>query len=127
MDTMEKDNGTTVGTKEQLKAAIKRKEFPIRCVGEAAQMLIKNKKKAKRTKIAGCLIALAGIAALPFTAGMSSTAVVAGLTIGVGGGGGGIVISAAELAILVGGGVASLGVLKGRKVRLNSDGCVLIE
>ena len=123
MDTKEKDNGTTVRTKEQLKAAINRKEFPIRGVGEAAQMLIKKKKKAKRAKIAGGLIALAGIAALPFTAGMSSTAVAAGLTIG----GGGIVISTAELAILVGGGVATLGVLKGRKVQLHADGSVLIE
>ena len=123
MGRKEKDIGTTVSTKEQLKAAIERKEFPIRCVGKAAEMLIKKKKKAKRVKIAGVLVALAGIAALPFTAGMSSTAVAAGLTIG----GGGIAISTVELAILVGGGVAVLGVLKGRKVKLNADGSVLIE
>lgn len=123
MDTKEKDKETTVRTKEQLKTAIERKEFPIRCVGKAAEMLIKKKKNAKRAKIAGGLIALAGVAAIPFTAGVSSTAVGAGLAIGAGV----VVISTAELAILVGGGVAVLGILKGRKVKLNKDGSVLIE
>lgn len=129
MDTKEKDNVTTVSTKEQLKAAIERKEFPIRCVGKAAQMLIKKKKKAKRAKVAGVLIALAGIAAIPFTAGMSSTAVAAGFTAtGLTIGGGGIVMSTAELAILIGGGIAVLGVLKGRKVRYDAtNGSVIIE
>ena len=122
MDTKERDKGTTVRTKEQLKTAIERKEFPILCVGKAAEMLIKKKKKAKRAKIAGGLIALAGIAALPFTAGVSSTAIGAGLTIGAGG----VVISTAELSILVGGGVAVLGILKGRNVKLNRNGSVLI-
>lgn len=128
MAIMVKDNSTTtVSTKEQLKTAIERKEFPIRCIGAAAEMLIKKKKRAKRAKLAGGLMALAGIAAIPFTAGLSSSAVAAGLTAGLTIGGGGIAISTAELAILVGGGIAIIGILKGRKVRLNADGSVLIE
>lgn len=46
-----------------------------------------------------------------------------GLTIG----GGAIAISTAELAILVGGGVAIIAILKGRKIKLQPDGTVIVE
>ena len=46
-----------------------------------------------------------------------------GLTIGAGG----VAISTAELAILVGGGVAITAILKGRKVQLNPDGTVIVS
>ena len=38
-----------------------------------------------------------------------------------------VAISAAELAILVGGSVAVIAILKGRKIRLEKDGTVTVE
>lgn len=115
----------TVTTKAALKRAIENKQFPIHCTGEVAEELKKKKKRSKRAKIAGGALALAGIAALPFTGGASAAATGAGLTaMGLTLGGGAIVISTAELAILVGGGVALAAILKGRKVKLQPDGTV---
>lgn len=118
----------TVSTKAELKAAIEQKQFPIKCVGEIAEQLKKKKKRATKTKIAGGAIALAGLAAIPFTGGASAVATGAGLTAMGLTVGGTLVISTAELAILVGGGVAIVAILKGRKITAQADGkSVIIE
>ena len=112
----------TVSTKAQLKAAIEQKQFPIKCVGEIAEQLIKKKKRTTKTKIAGAAIALAGVAAIPFTGGASAVVTGAGLTAM------GLTISVTELAILVGGGVATVAILKGRTITAQADGkSVIIE
>lgn len=123
----------TVYTKDELKRAIEKKQFPIKCVGELASQLTKKKKRAKKAKIGGALVALGGLAAIPFTGGASAAATAAGLTtMGFTATGitltvGALTISAAELAILVGGGVAITAILKGRKVKLQPDGSVTVE
>lgn len=118
----------TVSTKAQLKAAIEQKQFPIKCVGEIAEQMRKKKKRATKTKIAGAAIALAGVAAIPFTGGASAVATGAGLTaMGLTVGGGTLIISTAELAILVGGGIAITAILKGRKIKYQADGSVMVE
>ena len=115
---------TTVYTKEELQKAIKRKEFPISCRGEIAEQLKKRKKRSKAAKLGGAAVVIAGLAALPFTGGASAGAAALGLTATAAATVG---ISAAELAILVGGGVAIFAILKGRKVRLEKDGSVTVE
>lgn len=115
---------TTVYTKEELQKAIKRKEFPISCRGEIAEQLKKRKKRSKSAKLGGAAVVIAGLAALPFTGGASAGAAAMGLTATAAATVG---ISAAELAILVGGGVAIFAILKGRKVRLEKDGSVTVE
>lgn len=118
----------TVTTKAALKRAIENKQFPIRCTGEIAEQIIKKKKRSKRAKITGGAVALAGLAALPFTGGASAVATGAGLTaMGLTIGGGVVAISTAELALLIGGGVAILAILKGRKIKLQPDGTVIVE
>ena len=118
----------TVNTKAALKNAIENKQFPIQCTGAVAEELKKKKKRTKRAKITGGALALAGLAAIPFTGGASAVATGAGLTaMGLTIGGGAVVISTAELAILVGGGVAITAILKGRKVKLQPDGTVIID
>lgn len=121
----------TVSTKEELKRAIENKQFPIKCVGEIGQQLIKRKKRSKAAKITGAALLVGGIAAIPFTGGASAAGAAAGasamgLTIAGAGAGAIATISAAELAILLGGGIALVGILKGRKVRLKRDGSVEI-
>jgi len=111
----------TVSTKAQLKAAIEQKQFPIKCVGEIAEQMRNKKKRATKTKIAGAAIALAGVAAIPFTGGASAVATGAGLTAM------GLTLSTAELAILVGGGIAITAILKGRKINYQADGSVMVE
>lgn len=118
----------TVSTKAALKRAVENKQFPIRCTGEIAEQLKKKKKRSKRAKITGGALALAGLAAIPFTGGASAVATGAGLTaMGLTIGGGAVAISTAELAILVGGGIAMTAILKGRKVKLQPDGSVIVE
>ncbi|MDE5804963.1 MAG: hypothetical protein K2H58_01680 [Paramuribaculum sp.] len=120
---------TIVTTKTELKNAIERKAFPISCRGEIAKQLKKRKKRSKRTKIAGAALLIGGIAAIPFTGGASSAGVAAGatamgLTATVAGT---AAISATELAIILGGTAAIIGILKNRKVKLGPDGDVTIE
>lgn len=115
-----------VKTKNELKRAIERKQFPIKCVGELATQLTKKKKRAKKAKIGGALLALGGLVAIPFTGGASAAATATGLT-AMGLTVGSVAISTAELAILVGGGVAITAILKGRKVKLQPDGSVTVE
>lgn len=123
----------TISTKNELRNAIENKLFPIKCVGEIGRQLTKKKKAAKKAKIAGLAMIAAGIAAIPFTGGASAAGVASGMgamgltATGLTIGGGTVAITTAELAILVGGSAAVLGILKGRKVRLQSDGSVIIE
>lgn len=116
---------TTVYTKAQLKSAIEQKQFPIKCKGEIAERLKKRKKLAKSAKIGGAALVFGGLLAMPFTGGTSVAAIGTGLGLTIGSGW--LVISTAELAILVGGGVAITGILKGRKVKLMPDGAVTID
>lgn len=116
----------TVSTKSELKRAIEQNQFPIKCIGDVAKQLRRKKKNSKAGKMVGAALIVAGIATLPFTGGASATGIAAGASALVLGGGT-LAISTAELAILVGGGIATLGILKGRKVRLCSDGSVVVE
>ncbi len=118
---------TTVYTKEELQKAIKRKESPISCRGEIAEQLKKREKRSKAAKLGGAAVVIAGLAALPFTGGASAAGVAAmGLT-ATAAATATVGISVAELAILIGGGVAIFAILKGRKVRLEKDGSVTVE
>lgn len=118
----------TVTTKDQLKQAISNKQFPILCKGEIAHQLKRRKKISRAAKIGGAALAIGGIAAIPFTGGASAAATATGLTaMGLTIGAGGVAISTAELAILVGGGVAITGILKGKVVKLNPDGTVIVS
>lgn len=125
----------TVKTKKELKSAIEKKQFPIRCTGQIASRLTKRKRIAKKAKIGGALLALGGLAAIPFTGGASAVGTAAGMTaMGLTLSGGAataagltVAITTAELAILVGGGVAIIAILKGRRVKLEKDGTVTIE
>lgn len=122
---------TIVETKEELKKAIERKEFPISCRGKIAEQLKKRKKRSKAAKLGGAAVAIAGLAALPFTGGASATGIAAGAAAmgltATAAATATVAISAAELSILVGGGVAVLGILKGRKIRLEKDGYITVE
>ena len=114
----------TVYTQNELEEAIKAYEEKILCKGEIARQFAKKKKRkrAARIGVGGALIAIGGIAAIPLTGGASllgtlgATAV--GLTVGS------ITISAAELAILLGGIVALTGIVSGGKVTFKNDGSV---
>ncbi len=118
----------TVSTKAALKTAIENNQFPIQCTGEVAEVLKKKKKKFKRIRyLAGTLIVVS-LVTIPITGGISAIGTGLGLTaMGLTIGGGVIAISTAELAILVGGGVAILAILKGEKVILQKDGTVTVE
>lgn len=106
----------TVYTKEELEQALKAKESHIRIKGELAESIKKKIKRQKTAKKIGIGTAAVGVAAFitaPFTAGTSLVAGAAamGLTVG------GLTISAAELAILIGGSVALAGILRGYNVK----------
>lgn len=112
----------TVYTQNELEETIKAHEEKILCKGEIARQFAKKKKRKRAARIGGVLIAIGGIAAIPLTGGASllgtlgATAV--GLTVGP------ITISAAELAILLGGVVALTGIVSGGKVTFKNDGSV---
>lgn len=95
----------------------------ILCKGEIARQLAKKKKRkrAARIGVGGALI-IGGIVAIPLTGGASLLgtlgAAAVGLTVGT------ITISAAELAILLGGVVALTGIVSGGKVTFKNDGSV---
>lgn len=114
----------TVRTKKELENALLRKEEKILVVGSLAEEFKKKKRRSKAAKLGGLALILGGVVALPFTGGASAAGIAAGasaLTVGT------VVISAAELAIIVGGSVALVGVIKGAKVTFNPDGSVTIE
>lgn len=113
----------TVYTQNELEEAIKAHEEKILCKGEIARQLAKKKKRkrAARIGVGGALI-IGGIVAIPLTGGTSLLgtlgAAAVGLTVGT------ITISAAELAILLGGVVALTGIVSGGKVTFKNDGSV---
>ena len=113
----------TVYTEEELKRAFANKEGKIICQGKLAEKLQRKRRVRKNLKCGGVLLALAGIAAIPFTGGTSAVATAVGvsaLTIGT------VTISAVELAIILGFALAAYGIHKNCKVKFNKDGSVEI-
>lgn len=117
----------TVYTKEELKRALEDKENRVLVKGEYANQI---KKRIKTGKI-GCwvgagLLAVGAIAAIPFTGGASIGAYVSGLTATVGGVT--VVMSATELAMVLGFGslVAGAAMLKEYSVVVTKDGEVYV-
>ena len=119
----------TVYSKEEFKSAAKAGEKKIIVKGafaeEIRQKANRQKKIKKGAKIAGTAAFIGGIALMPFTGGASAAGAVAGataLTIGT------LTITTAELAIIVGGGVAMAAIIKGYdKITVNPDGSVTVE
>lgn len=119
----------TVYTKEELEQALKAKESHIRIKGELAESIkkkIKRQKTAKKIGIGTAAVGVAALIAAPLTGGASliagAGATAMGLTAGP------VTISMGELAILMGGIVTSIALLKGyKKVKFNSDGSVELE
>lgn len=111
----------TVSTEEQFKEALEQREKKILCKGEVAKKFQQIKKRKKMAKTGGIAIALAGLAAAPFTGGISLAGTAMGLTVGA------LTISAGELAIILGAAVAIYGISRGCKITFNSDGTVTVE
>lgn len=116
----------TVYTKEELKAALRRKETRIVCKGRLAEGIRKKRKIKKTCIVGGAVLTAAGIAASPFTGGASlgfsaMGLAATGLTIGS------LTLSAVELAMILGFGLAVYGIHKGCKVKFNKDGSVEID
>lgn len=92
--------------------------------GEIAEKIIRKKKRKKGAVIGGIALVVGGLAALPFTGGVSAAGILGGLGLTVGA----VTISAAELAILEGGSVTVYGIYKGYNVEFKSgpDGPVVV-
>lgn len=112
-----------VYTKEGLEKAFKAKERNIVVKGDLAKTIKSKYDRKRRAKVIGGALVMAGsVLTIPFTGGLSIVAgATTALTIGS------VVISTAELAILVGGGLAFYGIHNKCKVTFNSDGSVTIE
>ena len=117
------ENFKTVYSTSELEEAIKAGETKLLLKGEIAEMIRKRKARKKRTLIGGLALAAAGLAALPFTMGASTPLLIGGLGLTIGT----VTISAAELAILVGGSIAIIGLCKDYTITFNSDGSVTLE
>ena len=117
----------TVTTKQEFEQALQNREPLILCKGDAAKPFLKQRKRKRGAIIGGVIVAVAGVAAIPFTGGASaigSMGVIAGLTAGT------LTITTAELAIICGTAIAITGILKGGKVRFVTsaqDGSVSVE
>lgn len=117
----------TVTTKQEFEQALQNREPLILCKGDAAKPFLKQRKRKRGAIIGGITAAVAGIAAIPLTGGLSaigSMGVIAGLTAGT------LTITAAELAIICGTAIAITGILKGGKVRFVTsaqNGSVSVE
>ena len=129
---------TTVYTLAELESALKRREKQIVCRGAAATTIrakAKKRKRAKRIAGLGLLAAIGDLALAPLTGGASAVAAgpaiygltatgsAAALTASTAA----LTISTTELAILVGGSLAMIGLIKGRRIKFNTDGSVLID
>ena len=116
-----------VTTKQEFEQALQNREPLILCKGDAAKPFLKQRKRKRGAIIGGITAAVAGIAAIPLTGGLSaigSMGVIAGLTAGT------LTITAAELTIICGTAIAITGILKGGKVRFVTsaqDGSVSVE
>lgn len=109
----------TVYTQNELEEAIKAHEEKILCKGEIARQFAKKKKRKRAARIGGVLVAIGGIVAIPLTGGASLLGTLGATAMGLT-----FTISAAELAILIGGGVALTGIVSGGKVTFKNDGSV---
>lgn len=105
----------------QLRQALNQGEQRIILHGDMADTVARKYQAKRRTRTGGLLLAAGGLLALPFTGGLSASAVATGLTVSA------VSISAAELAILVGGTVALASISRGYNVKMNSDGSVELE
>lgn len=115
----------TVTTKEALEKALKAKEEKIVIQGELAKTIIKKRKIAKGTMIGGALLTAGGLIALPFTGGASAAVVASGLTATIGGST--VVISTAELAVILGtvGILGAIALLKGYTIKVKGGNTVV--
>lgn len=119
----------TVYSKEEFNSAVKAGEKKIVVKGAFAEELKKKATRQKRAKkgaiIGGVGIVLGGLALAPFTGGASAAGAIAGataLTVGS------LSMTTAELAIIVGGGIAMTSLIKGyKRIKFNADGSVTIE
>ena len=110
----------TVRTENELKAAFETKEKKTVVVGQMAKDMAKKSQRKKKAKAAGIAVALASLAAIPFTLGASAPGVAVGMGLTIGS----ITISTTELALLCGTAVAIYGIHKSSKVtfRVNEKG-----
>jgi hypothetical protein len=120
----------TITTKTELDEALKNKNVnKIRVEGPLAKEMIAKAKKKNiigGSLLAGTLIIAGALIAAPITGGTSLIAGAAGFT-ATAFTAGTVTITTAELAILIGGSVASLAILKGYgKIKINPDGSVEI-
>ena len=113
----------TVYSKKELDDAYASGERTIIVKGEFAQQIRTRCKVKKAAKITSGLVAVAGIAAVPFTGGASLLATGAGLTIGT------LTISAAELAVTLGSGLAFYAIKNGKlkNISYGADGSVALD
>lgn len=118
----------TVYTKEELTECLKAGKAAL-VKSTYAEEIRKNYEKRRKKKmglVAGAALVVAGLAAAPFTGGMSlggtaAGAAAMGLTIGT------LTMSTAELAIICGTILAREGIFQRCKVTFNSNGSVTIE
>lgn len=115
----------TVFTVSELESALKSGEKHILCKGEVARKLQKVNKVKKTAPYVGGAMAVIGALGIPFTGGLSGGLAAAGVALTVGT----VTISVAELIIIVGGTIAAIGILMGKKVTLKfrPDGCVEVD
>lgn len=117
----------TVYTKNELQKALEAKEKHIIIKGELAKTIkakAKRKKALKKVGIGTAAVGAAAIIAAPFTGGTSLAAGTAAMGLTATVGGATLTISMGELALIIGGGLALAGILKGYDVKFNSDGSV---
>ena len=117
----------TVYSKEEFKSAVKAGEKKIVVKGAFAEELKKKATRQKKAKkgaiIGGGALVLGGLALAPFTGGASVAGAVAGATAL-----GAFSLTTAQLAIIVGGGIAMTALIKGyKRIKFNTDGSVTIE
>lgn len=108
-----------VYTQSDFENAIRNRQSEIIVGGELAQRIIEKYEAKKRKKRLGIALAIASIAAIPFTGGTSLALM--GLTIGT------VTISATELAILCGFILGLTGILKGAEIEFRPDGTVVVK
>lgn len=116
----------TVRTKQELITGIKNGETHFRCEGEVFRALERKSRITKASKVGGALATIGGLAALPFTGGLSGTAL---LGSGAMMAASSTTISTAALIIILGSGAIALtAVLKGRNVSIKyyPDHCELV-
>ena len=111
-------------TKEELQRAISARQSVIEIDGPLAKE-IRSKAKAKSAgRAVATLAILFGILSLPFTGGASSVAIAGGVGAATAAG---LTISTAELAIIIGGGLAYKALCEGYDVDFRPNGHVVMR